>query len=72
MTQSLCLRLEILRPHLHCYVRLSKPTMDPLLAGITLATFVKDLVELGRKIKDSIDQVRITFRSEFGGSMYTE
>ncbi|KAJ7855166.1 hypothetical protein B0H14DRAFT_3865287 [Mycena olivaceomarginata] len=31
--------------------------MDPLLAGITLATFVKDLVELGRKIKDSIDQV---------------
>jgi hypothetical protein len=44
--------------------------MDPLLASITLATFVKDLVELGWKIKDSIDQVRITFR--FGGSMHTE
>ncbi|KAJ7326500.1 hypothetical protein DFH08DRAFT_340796 [Mycena albidolilacea] len=31
--------------------------MDPILATITLATFVKDLVELGRKIKHSIDQV---------------
>ncbi|KAJ7855177.1 hypothetical protein B0H14DRAFT_743488 [Mycena olivaceomarginata] len=31
--------------------------MDPVLAGITIATFVKDLVELGRNIKDSIDQV---------------
>ncbi|KAJ7835381.1 ankyrin repeat-containing domain protein [Mycena olivaceomarginata] len=31
--------------------------MEHALAVITIATFVKDLVELGRKIKDSIDQV---------------
>ncbi|KAJ7788104.1 hypothetical protein B0H14DRAFT_3504662 [Mycena olivaceomarginata] len=31
--------------------------MDPVLAGITVATFIKDLVELGRNIKHSIDQV---------------
>lgn len=31
--------------------------MDPLLAGITLGTFVKDLVELGLKIKESIEKV---------------
>ncbi|KAJ7855206.1 hypothetical protein B0H14DRAFT_743802 [Mycena olivaceomarginata] len=50
---------SISRPHPHCYVyvRLSKPTMEHALAGIAITTFVKDLVELGRKIKDSIDQV---------------
>jgi hypothetical protein len=32
--------------------------MDPLLAGITVGTFVKDLVELVQNIKNSIDKVR--------------
>jgi hypothetical protein len=63
--EPLGLRLEILRPHPHCYVRLSKPTMEHALAVITITTFVKDLVELGRKIKDSIDQVRITLTSTY-------
>jgi hypothetical protein len=31
--------------------------MDPLLAGITLGSFVKDLVELVQNIKNSIDKV---------------
>jgi hypothetical protein len=43
--------------------------MDPILAIITLATFVEDLVELGRKIKHSIDQVCI--KVKFSGFMYT-
>jgi hypothetical protein len=37
--------------------------MDPLLAGITLGSFVKDLVELVQNIKNSIDKVR---ESQFG------
>jgi hypothetical protein len=43
--------------------------MDPVLAGLTLATFVKELVELAREIKDSIDQVCI--RLKLNGFMYT-
>jgi hypothetical protein len=35
----------------------SQNNMDPVLAGITLGTFVK-VVELARHIKDSIDKVR--------------
>jgi hypothetical protein len=31
--------------------------MEHTLAVITIATFVKDLVELGSKIKDSIDRL---------------
>jgi hypothetical protein len=37
--------------------------MDPLLASITLGSFVKDLVELVQNIKNSIDKVR---DSQFG------
>jgi hypothetical protein len=39
--------------------------MEHALAVITIATFVKDLVELGSKIKDSIDQVRRLATSTF-------